>query len=35
MALVNIFGGIFSFKQRVKIVQTDRTVVKLHFGIVE
>lgn len=35
MALVNVFGGIFSFKQTVKIVQPDKTVVKLHFGTVE
>lgn len=35
MALVNGFGGMFSFKQTVKIAQPDRTVVKLHFCTVE
>lgn len=35
MAPVNGFGGIFSFKQTVKIEQPDRTMIKLHFGNVE
>lgn len=35
MALVNVFSGIFCFKQTVKIVQSDRTVVKLFFGALE
>lgn len=35
MALVNVFGGIFHFKQTVKMVQPNRTVMKLLFGALE